>query len=142
MDAKVIDTRDGSVVCTYLDWDWSPQTVKLDERFGCVRAQQNADALNAREADARFVVAPLLPRVGQRVRIKAYNAIRRGVVTKVKVRRRRVQVRVLWRNKKGDAHEHWYTSRDLRRADVLAASPWGQGRHLVDYNAPSQRRND
>jgi hypothetical protein len=120
MDAKIIDTRDGSASFTYLDWHWSPETTQTDDRFGCVRAQKDADRENACEAAQRFVVEPVLPRIGQRCKVKAYNAIRRGVVTAVKARGRRVEVRVLWHNKKGDPHEHWYSNLDLRWAETFA----------------------
>lgn len=120
MDAKLIDTRDGTTVCTYLDWPWSPAGVKTNDRFGCARAQRAANRENASEATERFVVEPVQPRVGQRCKVKAYNAIRRGVVTNVKTWGRRVRVRVRWHNKQGTPHEHWYSNLDLRRAETEA----------------------
>lgn len=122
MDAKVIDIRDGSTVGIYRDWPYPVPDLPDSAQFGCVRAEHAADKLNANEpeSDARFVVERVLPQVGHPCRIKTYGRYRRGRIIAVRnPKNRRTKVRVRWHSKKGVTHEHWYSTLDLRRAEVF-----------------------
>lgn len=119
MDAQVIDSRDMTTIVCYHDWPWFPDCNQYPDRYGCHRAQKAADELNEREAYTRFVVKPLVPRMGHRVKVYAYNAVRRGIVTEVKVARKRIRVRVRWYAKNGAVHEHWYDPREFRAAQQI-----------------------
>lgn len=116
MDAKVMDTRDNTEVIPYLDWPWSPNTVKSPERYGHVRAQEAARKLNEREGRERFQVVCVGPKRGARVRVYSYGRIRHGEVIETRIRNNRVEALVSWFNRKDEEHQHWYDPRQLRAA--------------------------
>ncbi len=116
MDARILDTRVGTECYIYPDWSWLPANELSPDRFGHVRAQKCVDGMNKREGTDRFQVVRVSVQVGARVMIRAYNRIRTGTVTALRVSKNCVSVRVYWYNKKGEIREHWYTPANLRNA--------------------------
>ncbi len=121
MEARILDTRDGTTATLFVDLPHPKYALELNtmatpDRFGHVRAQAIADADNKREAGERFKVVRVVPPVGSIVRFHAFGAYRGGRVVDNKIGRLHVSVQVAWHNNKGENHLRWYTTLNLHNA--------------------------
>jgi hypothetical protein len=139
MNAVIVDThRNSQVGMGYEDYRFDRETAERARaggfsRYGHVRAQEEADLLNAHEVQdgtERFQVVICGPKIGARVKVWSYGAMReaRVIARRVVARRQRleIQVRIGPIGRYHSVYERWIDSAHLAACNRDAYGPaWG-----------------